>query len=495
MTPEPKTTDVQSLEAVPPGYGSGSLAVAPVWQQPGFAGLWGLATAKDSLKYWLQVKSFSSNTVVRWAFAWFFVMTSLNGFTAFNRTLFAGKMTESLAIVPFTTALLLLMVLVSSKERSQGTYFWVAWSFWIFGSLIGFVNPTNVTSENYRSVFQFIIKSWISLIGIPWMAFRVISPDKLPRYTKILVLSAGVGSIMCLLQIYNPDLFSYIRDNKTTSRGAGTWENSNGAGFVLMMALYLTRLISWRSRWVSWTIYLLLLAGLVGTFSRGALLGFVGGEVVYLMIVRNYKRICLGGLFMLLFLSTWVVIGMLVQNGTLPVKSIEMRDRLQTFSNIFQGKGAADIEASRAVLWRATIQDVVTQGNVVFGVGHAGLERASLKLAPHNEYIHYFAVGGLLGLLAYLGFLFTLFYIFWRCKDRSIRATLLSMFTGYALICMTGDGWFFFQMTGPYIAIYVMWAHYAKDYPGADKVKRLKNSLTNNLALSQQQFAQPRVAI
>ncbi len=486
---ELQSTVEQPSTAEPAALGQGSGSGSMAWNQPGLSSLWGLATAKDSLQYWLKGKSFSSFVLTRWAFAIFFVTVALNGFVVFNRVYFAGGGTE-LASYPAATALVLLFVLATTKERSQGIYFWSAWSFWIFFNLVGFVNATSVSSENYRSLFMGIIKTWINLIGIPWMAFRIISPNKLPQYTKLLLIAATVGSVMCLVQTAYPELFSYIRTGATI-RGAGTWDNSNNAALVLMLALFTTRLVDWRYRWIKWTVYLILLAGLIGTFSRGALLGFIAGELTYLIIVRNFKRMFLAGSVLVLFIGSGITVGFLVQNKTITIENKEIRDRVQSLSNVFTGKASEDLEAGRLFLWRSAIQDVLNKGNLLFGLGHLGMLYSSTGLAPHNEYIQFFAEGGLFGLAAYLGFLSMLTYIFWRCKDRAIRAALMSLLASYAVFCMSGDKVFALQMTGPFIAIMVLWSHYSRDYPGVEKVQRLKRVLSRALIPTNAPAANP----
>lgn len=486
---QPTTAPPIETESAAFGQGQGSAATA--WNQPGLAAFWGLATAKDSLKYWLKRKSFSSFILSRWAFAIFFVTVSLNGFVVFNRLYYSGGTTE-LATYPFATAILLAFVLATTKERSEGIYFWGAWSFYIFFTLIGFVNATSVNTGNYRLVFVDLIKPWINIIGIPWMAFRIISPEKLPRYTKLLVITMCVGSVMCLAQTVNPALFDYIRDVDTlTSRGAGAWDNSNTAGLVLMLALFTASLVEWQSRWLKWTIYLLLLAGLIGTFSRGALIGFMAGLVTYLVIVQNYKRALLAGSFLVLFIGSWILIGFLVQNNIITIKSKEIRERVQWFSKLFSDKGSEELEKGRAIYWKAAIQDVLDKKSLLFGLGHLGMIRSSAGFAPHNEYVKYFSEGGLVGLAAFLGYLAMLAYIFWRCKDRAIRASLLGILVAYALYCMSADKIFATQMMGPYLAILVMWAHYSREYPGAEKVQRLKRVLSRALAPTNAPSASP----
>jgi O-antigen ligase len=463
---------------------------ALVMNQPGFAGLWGLATAQDSLKYWLSAKSFRSFVLSRWLFTLFFVTVTLNGFVVFNRVIAGGKLTQ-MPTYPIATAIVLAFVLATTKERSQGTYFWGAWSFWIFYTLVGFVNATSVNSENFRVVLESLVKSWISLIGIPWMAFRIISPDQLPRYTKLLVLTTTVGSIMCLAHTANPDLFWFMASGGTL-RGSGPWENANGAAMFLMFAMFLIRLTTWNNRLVKTIIYLLLLAGFIGTFSRGAILGYILGESTYLILVKNYKRIFVGALFLSVFLAGWITLGFLVQNNSLTIESDELRPRVQMFSNIISGKASEDLEASRIHLWKAGIQHVVDGGGILFGVGHAGLIKSKGEgLASHNEYIQYFADGGLLGLTAFLSFLFMIFYIFLRCKDRIIRSCLTGMIVSLCFMCITGSGTFLSQSIGAYIAIMALWAHYSREYPGDEKVKRLKRALTKSLVQAHATAAKP----
>ncbi len=269
---------------------------ASVWSQPGFAALWGLATAKDSLKFWLKTKSFHSAALARGLFTILFVVAILNGFYVFNRIITAGKRSE-IPTYPYMAIFVLVVALASTKERSRGVYIWSAWIFWIFYTLIGFVNPSGVTEENFRLMIQAIGKSWISLIAIPWIAFRVVSPDKLPRYTNLLVYTVAFGSILSFLQLWNPSLFIYVRGDSSL-RAGGTWLNANLAGLVFMLTLSLIHLGNWPHRWVKWLLYLIILAGLIATFSRGALFSYAAGLLVYLMMVKSYKRIFLGGAFL-----------------------------------------------------------------------------------------------------------------------------------------------------------------------------------------------------
>lgn len=472
------SASVQEPELAARGQGVGSMSI----HQPGLSGLWGLVTAKDSLNYWLKGKAFSTFILTRWAFALYFVCVALNGFVAIIRIIYAGNSNE-LAIYPATTAFLLLFILATTKERSQGLYFWAAWSFWIFYNLIALVNATSLTADSIYYALPGVVKSWINLIGVPWMAFRIISPDKLPRYTKILVFTTAIGSVMCLIQIASPELFSYIRDVDSL-RGAATWGNANNAGLVLMLALLLCRLVDWRHRWLKWTVFLILLAGFVGTFSRGAMTGYVFGEITYLLIIRNYKRMFIAGTFLLLFLAAWLTVGLLVYNNTIVVKSKEIRERVQTVSNLFTGNVGEDLEKGRFYLWRAGVMDVLTKGSVLFGFGHNGMSVTSLKMAPHNEYIHYFGEGGLVGLTAFLSLLAALGSIFSKCKDRNIRAVLMSMFIGYLFFLLSCDKVLTFQMFGPFLAIMILWAHYSRGYPGEEKIKRLKRALFRSVALA-----------
>ena len=477
-------SNLSSTAAPPSEAETGLLRQGPgtmAWNQPGLASMWGLATAKDSLQYWLKRKSFSTFVLTRWLFALLFVTVALNGFVVINRLYYAGE-GKQLATYPFVTGIVLMFVLTTTKERSQGLYFWSAWSFWIIVNLIGFANAENVTADNYRLVFVSIIKTWITLIGIPWMAFRIISPDKLPSYTKLLVLTTTAGALMCLLQTAQPDLFSYIR-NSESMRGAGTWDNPNGAGLVLMMALLITRLVDWKYRWLKWMVFAIMLTAFIGTFSRGAIIGYIAGEVTYLIIVRNYKRMFLAASFLSLFIGSWITIGFLVQNDSLKIESKEIRYRVQSLSNIFSGKVSEDIEEGRLYLWRAAIQDVLDDGSLLFGLGHNGMIRSSIGLSPHNDYILHFAEGGLLGLACFLIFFTTMAYIFWRCQDRAIRAVLLSMLVAYATMCMTGDKVFSLQTMGPFFALMMMWAHYSREYPGVKKVLQMKRALARTLAV------------
>ena len=67
----------------------------------------------------------------------------------------------------------------------------------------------------------------------------------------------------------------------------------------------------------------------------------------------------------------------------------------------------------------------------------------------------------------------------------------MSMISSYAVYCMTGDKVFMFQPIGAYIAIFVMWSHYSREYPGAEMVQQLKKRLARNLAFANAQKVNP----
>jgi O-antigen ligase len=478
MSEQSLTTAEQGTSPLPQAGG------AAVWNQPGFAGLWGLATAKDSLRYWLKSKSFHTAALARWLFTILFVMALLNGFFVLNRIITAGSRSE-LPTYPYLTIFVLLAAMAMTKERSRGIYIWSAWIFWIIYTLLGFVNPTGITEENFRLMIQSIGKTWIGLIAIPWIAFRVISPDQLPRYTSLLIYTVAVGSILSFLQLWNPALFSYVRGDSSL-RAGGTWMNANVAGMVFMQSLLIIRLGNWPQNWVKWLMYLIILAGLIATFSRGSLFSYVAGMLVYLTMIKSYKRILLSITFLLMFLGSWIILGVLVQNNTITIQSKEIRQRTQTFNNMFSSKIDDEIATGRMYLWKAGIQEVLDDGSLLFGLGHIGMAKTkSLGLAPHNEYIAYFADGGLLGLAAFLAFLGMIAYSCYRCKDSTIRATLISMIVAHAFFCMSGDKIFLQQPIGPFIALIALWAHYSRDYPGEEKVQRLKRSMSRQVAVAQ----------
>ncbi len=167
-------------------------------------------------------------------------------------------------------AIFVLVVALALQRSDRAAYIWSAWIFWIFYTLIGFVKPSGVTEENFRLMIQAIGKSWISLIAIPWIAFRVVSRISCRVYTNLLVYTVAFGSILSFLQLWNPSLFIYVRGDSSL-RAGGTWLNANLAGLVFMLTLSLIHLGNWPHRWVKWLLYLIILAGLIATFSRGAI--------------------------------------------------------------------------------------------------------------------------------------------------------------------------------------------------------------------------------
>ncbi|MCZ7664061.1 MAG: O-antigen ligase family protein [Thermoleophilia bacterium] len=176
-----------------------------------------------------------------------------------------------------------------------------------------------------------------------------------------------------------------VRETSIGTRAYSILENPNGLGAYLLMgsllagSLALHRLPG-RQRLVAAGAALVLLAGLVATFSRGAWLGFIVGFAA--MAALSQRRL-LGAMVVAGLLSPFVAPAAVVERFTF------------AFSSEYLTKSAA---AGRLLMWRAALQHIVDHPWFGLGLGTFGGTSSFLfgysRLWVDNFYLQLAAEGG-----------------------------------------------------------------------------------------------------
>jgi O-antigen ligase len=396
------------------------------------------------------------------------ILAACNGFALlarFNRFYVSEAGARELPIFPVATLFTIIVVLAFTKERSRGTYFWFAWSYWAIYILFGFAGSYQVTGFAPYTVMELIVKNWIGLIGFPWLAFRVISPDKIPRFQAVMLSCFAVGGLLSVAQALQPETFDKFVSE--AGRGGGFWMNPNTCGLVLLMGFFLTLTRKWEYPKLMMLIRIALVAGLLFTYSRTAIIGlFMAGVVFSIAYGRAGRAVKV----LLIGIVTGVIIfmlGTMVESGTIPIENKALRERILKITEIVTGKFATQGEYdTRTPLWSAAIKQVINRGGLVLGTGHGSMERAvehaGSFLAPHNDYIYVWGNSGLPGLFAYLTLLGMFFWQASKCRDPQMRAGIMGAMTVFVIYAVFGHSMFAIHSMGPILAIISLWLYYGQ---------------------------------
>jgi hypothetical protein len=165
----------------------------------------------------------------------------------------------------------------------------------------------------------------------------------------------------------------------------------------------------------------LVVASLIITFSRGAYVGFIIVNLIYLMSRRNWKTITLAVLAVPVFLymlpgAVW--------------SRIEMG----------KGQGADAVTAGRTnMIWEPLMPELMDSPIIGNGLGAIMFSKAmrsgqlELYAHPHNAYLQAYLDLGLVGLVVFVGFWIYLWYRFRQyAKDERVHPHLQGMFEGAA---------------------------------------------------------------
>ncbi|MEX2140401.1 MAG: O-antigen ligase family protein [Pirellulales bacterium] len=360
-----------------------------------------------------------------------------------------------LAIYPLSVAIATALVLVFSKGRHYSPILLAGWGFWLVFFLGGFLGTEQLTLKYFRHTVEVTLKPWITLVGLPWLALRAISADKLPRLIRAAVLVSSVGAVLAFVQVFIPGFMQEL--NVDAGRGSGFWVNPNSGGTMCGLALFLSLVHPFRWRWLNWTMRLLLIVGVAVSFSRAAMLALLVGWVVYGITAGRFRSLFASMLAFALFL-----ISMFVVLDVIDAVSPHQAKRLNYVRSFLEGDWSSDEADNRTAIWRAAFQAIVEKDGLIFGLGHGSMSVVADGLSPHNAYIHILGNSGIIALFGLLMWLFVLAQQAWKCRRRETRAALLSVVTMIALVLMFDSSFLGPPPTGVIVACFALAVCYGR---------------------------------
>jgi O-antigen ligase len=324
------------------------------------------------------------------------------------------------------------------------------------------------------------VKPWMTIVGLPWLALRAISEDKVPRLIHVTVIVTCLGATVGLLQIAAPDLMNMLLAD--VGRAEGLWSNPNTSGAICAMVLFLSLHCPFKSRLLNWSSRLLLLAAVGASLSRGAILALVLSWVVYTVSARRFGTLIKSSIALVLFVAATLLV-----LGAVETSSRMHEQRIDSVRSLLSGRWDIETFKNRTDLWGPSLDAILSQGGLVFGLGHGSMVNIVGKvdegIAPHNYYIYVLGNSGLFALVGLLAFHFFLAQQAFRCSDRQQRAALFAIAAYLAMIHLVDHSLVGHPMTGAVLACVMVSIAYAR--PRSHVVARSLRHLPRDTAARQ----------
>ena len=240
------------------------------------------------------------------------------------------------------------------------------------------------------------------LVGL-LLAFGVI--QSILAVTQVLFGSPVFPEVLPVLAVSERNYFSYVWPGATrlVTQGSGTFLHFNYLGGVLALCTPLA-FGTWLAKVRSvprLVVFIILAAGLVATFSRGALLGVLVGVVLILLLDRSHSRramyvlgLCAAALGMLLAANTFAQYYETTQNVNIRVQTwqVAVNNALERPSNLLFGYGFDHFHG-----------DVLSSG---IG-GRTATVESTIMAALHSAYLQIALEFGVVGLVLFALWLFS----------------------------------------------------------------------------------------
>ncbi len=201
---------------------------------------------------------------------------------------------------------------------------------------------------------------------------------------------------------------------------------SIGAGIALAYMFYVKKKIDWK--YILLVFFMIL--GTISTGSRGPLLSFFIGSIIYLYLFEpnQRKRISLYiGVFVAIIAALLVL---LPENLTYRFLNISSGDYVITQTGV---KRYSTI-ASRLDFWSLSLNAWISSAkNFLFGLGSGGFSSLFIwrdfRWYPHNFIIEIIVEFGIVGFLLFSGFLLKSWFFVWKKQSWSIESRIWIMAT------------------------------------------------------------------
>jgi O-antigen ligase len=259
-------------------------------------------------------------------------------------------------------------------------------------------------------------------------AYLVYSPRRVMLVGYVTMALGVVLSVLALISQAGvaPSLFA-VMDYGEYTRASGFIGDPNYFSFQLLLSLAFAAnigLVSRRSRnrlW-AWPAFIVILAGIISTYSGGALVGVVAvlGGTIILQYRISVKRALVA--FVVIAVATALVALLAPDNYGKAVQEKYAGITEGSFEDFGTGRGAAWEAAGRAIM-----------SNPVLGVGLGGvrvqreiaehLDTSTVgRKAAHNMYLGLGVGTGLAGLVTFLVIIGSCFSLLWATHSRAVAA-------------------------------------------------------------------------
>ncbi|MDZ4818032.1 MAG: hypothetical protein SGJ20_03565 [Planctomycetota bacterium] len=436
-----------------------------------------IAQSNTSLPPWAygETRAEPVNILARFAFVLLYYVSLVN-LTAISSTAnremgVVGGPTSYIYPGLFLICSVVILALTTPRDRSVlMNMLWVYFLVYFFG---GFVSGTGVGNANPIQLAQNIIKPAMSVVGLPWLALRAVSKEKLAGFLRGTVLITALVTTLGLIQVVDKDFLDKFVVG--VGRAASLWVNPNHMGAMCCSVLMLSMICPFRRSWLTLICRSILILGTLGTFSRAATLSLLLGWIVYGIaskkITTLLKSFALIGVFVL-----FALFGLLAMDNILVGDEDRIRSIVALISLDF-----SQVDDNRTGLWEEALRQIFDDGGAILGFGHGRmLSLEGSGIASHNYFLHTWGTAGILSLVCFLVLSVLFFTEAAKCIDRNTRAGLMAISAIFVLTNMTDHSYIGSPFQGAIYGAIVVTAYYGQRVPnlfGTEKPRKGKQNL------------------
>lgn len=279
------------------------------------------------------------------------------------------------------------------------------------------------------------------ILGIYIILFIV--TNRYNKFTlKIMNVIGVVSSIMgiyTITQFYGIDpLIKFLIFNDTSVDSYGTIGNRNYAGtyFLILLIIILSVYIIYNKK--MFLVYSsILFGGLLAALTRSCWVGFIISALVALILLRKRKEClkrCL--VIILIFVSIFLVLN-ITSNNKIVGRTNELINDMKDF-NGSSGSG-------RVRIWDMVLKSIYKKP--ILGTGLDTLDSRLVLYQPnefwdlaiksgivdkaHNEFLEYWACGGLVTVLSYISLISVILYKLFKHREDDISKIFMLTIVGY----------------------------------------------------------------
>ncbi len=337
----------------------------------------------------------------------------------------------------------------------------------LYYPLGGFIIASGLTVITAYSLHVWVSEwlKWLLMLGLITVVMHLGRGQRW-QWIVLALLAGGVANALVGLYIFfGGSGADHLLINGRFFRAFGTFGQPNPFGGYLGLLLPLAIMTAYGQLVTAWQVYdarhriqwrslaltifyagitLILLAGLIASWSRGAWLGFLASVAVmgFVLPRKLYQRIGITALGASALLGVWV-------GGLLPSAIVNrLASSFAGYFTLNDVRGVDITSANYAIVerlahWQAALNMAQEHFWLGVGLGNYDVAYAQFRLInwdfalghAHNYYLNMFAEAGFIGLIAYLGLWLSISWINWQAlrhpdhQSRALAVGLLGTWT------------------------------------------------------------------